>query len=127
MVIVGGGDSAVDWALLLEPIAKSVAVVHRRAASGRTRTRSRCCAQTSVRMITDAQVGRGASAIRVAEVGSPSPASSQELACDRLVAALGFIANLGPLLEWGLEIVQKRHIVVDTTMADLGARHVRRR
>jgi len=30
VVIVGGGDSAVDWALMLEPIAKSVAIVHRR-------------------------------------------------------------------------------------------------
>jgi thioredoxin reductase len=41
----------------------------------------------------------------------------RSLRCDRLVAALGFIANLGPLLEWGVEIQQRRHIVVDTTMS----------
>ena len=37
------------------------------------------------------------------------------LPCDRLVAALGFTANLGPLLDWGLDVAQRRHLVVDTT------------
>jgi thioredoxin reductase (NADPH) len=36
------------------------------------------------------------------------------LPCEKLVAALGFTANLGPLLEWGIEI-RKRNIVVDTS------------
>ena len=36
------------------------------------------------------------------------------LPCDKLVAALGFTANLGPLMEWGIDI-QKRQIMVDTT------------
>ena len=35
------------------------------------------------------------------------------LPCTRLVAALGFTANLGPLMEWGIDI-QKRNIVVDS-------------
>ena len=35
---------------------------------------------------------------------------------DTVVAALGFTANLGPLAEWGLTL-NKRHIVVETTMA----------
>jgi thioredoxin reductase (NADPH) len=35
------------------------------------------------------------------------------LACDKLIAALGFTANLGPLMEWGIDI-QKRQIMVDT-------------
>jgi thioredoxin reductase (NADPH) len=36
--------------------------------------------------------------------------------CDTVVAALGFTADLGPLAEWGLTL-DKRHIVVDSTMA----------
>ena len=36
------------------------------------------------------------------------------LSCDKLVAALGFTANLGPLLEWGIAIAGRRHIAVDT-------------
>lgn len=116
VVIVGGGDSAVDWALLLEPIAKSVALVHRRAAFRAHPHSVEVLRRTGVRIVTDAQVsdvlGDPVSAVRVAVKDE-----YHELPCDRLVAALGFIANLGPLLEWGMEIVQRRHIVVDTTMA----------
>jgi thioredoxin reductase len=116
VVIVGGGDSAVDWALLLEPIARSVALVHRRAAFRAHPHSVEVLRQTSTRIVTDAQVsdviGDPVSAVRVA-VGD----QVHELPCDRLVAALGFIANLGPLLDWGLQIVQRRHIVVDTTLA----------
>src|SRR4029078_3755941 len=37
-------------------------------------------------------------------------------ACDKLIAALGFTANLGPLVEWGIDI-QKRQMMVDTRAA----------
>ena len=40
----------------------------------------------------------------------------ERLEVDEVVAALGFIAELGPLTTWGMELSQ-RHIVVDTTMA----------
>jgi thioredoxin reductase len=73
-------------------------------------------AASSVQLVTDAQV--------MAVLGDPVTGvqvsvndESRVLPCDRVVAALGFIANLGPLLDWGLDIVQRRHIVVDTTMA----------
>ena len=36
--------------------------------------------------------------------------------CQKVVAALGFTANLGPLREWGLELHDNRHLVVDTAM-----------
>lgn len=116
VVIVGGGDSAVDWALLLEPIAKSVALVHRRAAFRAHPHSVEVMQATSVRVITDAQVA-AVLGDPVSEVQVSVADQLTSLPCDRLVAALGFIANLGPLLEWGLEIQQKRHIVVDTTMA----------
>jgi thioredoxin reductase (NADPH) len=116
VVIVGGGDSAVDWALLLEPIAKSVALVHRRAAFRAHPHSVEVMQATSVRVITDAQV-TAVVGDPVSEVQVSVADQLTSLPCDRLVAALGFIANLGPLLEWGLEIQQKRHIVVDTTMA----------
>jgi thioredoxin reductase len=116
VVIVGGGDSAVDWALLLEPIAKSVTVVHRRAAFRAHPHSVEVMRDASVQVVTDAQVA--------AVLGDPVTGvevvvadESRILPCDRLVAALGFIANLGPLLDWGLEIAQRRHILVDTTMA----------
>ena len=116
VVIVGGGDSAVDWALLLEPIAKSVALVHRRAAFRAHPHSVDVLRESSVRIVTDAQVaevlGDPVNGVRISV-----REECHELPCDRLVAALGFLANLGPLLEWGMDIVQRRHIVVDTTMA----------
>ena len=116
VVIVGGGDSAVDWALLLEPIAKSVALVHRRAAFRAHPHSVEVLRETSVRIVTDAQV-RAVLGDPVSDVVLDVGGELSTLPCNRLVAALGFIANLGPLLEWGLDIQQKRHVVVDTTMA----------
>jgi thioredoxin reductase len=116
VVIVGGGDSAVDWALLLEPIAKSVALVHRRSVFRAHPHSVEVMQESSVQVVTDAQVaavvGDPVSAVEVSVAGQ-----TRSLPCDRLVAALGFIANLGPLLEWGMQIQHKRHILVDTTMS----------
>jgi len=116
VVIVGGGDSAVDWALLLEPIAKSVTIVHRRAAFRAHPHSVEIMQNSSVQIVTDAQVA-AVLGDPVTDVEVTVGDESRKLPCDRLVAALGFLANLGPLLEWGLKIEQRRHIVVDTTMA----------
>ena len=117
VVVVGGGDSAVDWALLLEPIANSVAVVHRRA-EFRAHPHSVAMMKAApVQLFTDAQVSAVHADPDVTAIEVVSGSETVKLPCDRLVAALGFTANLGPLLDWGLEIVQRRHIVVDTKMA----------
>ena len=119
VVIVGGGDSAFDWALHLEPIAASVTLVHRR---DKFRAHQRTVEQvraTSVEILTKAQVTElrgGSNGNRVLESveidvdGEPVTRS-----CQALVAALGFIADLGPLQEWGID-VEKRHVVVNSAM-----------
>jgi thioredoxin reductase (NADPH) len=118
VVIVGGGDSAFDWALTLHPIARSVTLVHRREifrAHAATVTAVREC---GVEIITSAEV-KGVSGdewletVRIEGKGVPEP---REVPCQRLVAALGFTANLGPLLRWGLDIRDNRHVVVDSAM-----------
>ncbi len=115
VVIVGGGDSAFDWALHLEPVARSVALVHRR---DRFRAHQRTVAQvreTSVEIITNAQVtelrGNGV----VEEVAITVGDETRVRPAQAVVAALGFVADLGPLQQWGLE-TEKRHIVVDPSM-----------
>jgi ferredoxin/flavodoxin---NADP+ reductase len=117
VVIVGGGDSAFDWALSLQPIAKSVTLVHRRdkfRAHAGTVTRVQAL---PVEIIVNAEIRQIMGDERVTGVevqvkGEPA----RELPADTVVAALGFTADLGPLAEWGLEL-DKRHIRVDTTMA----------
>lgn len=117
VVIVGGGDSAFDWALALQPLAKSVTVVHRRdkfrAHAG---TVSRVQA-LPVEIIVNAEVTKlhGDSQVTGCEV-LVKGAEPRTLPADTVVAALGFTADLGPLAEWGLTL-DKRHIVVDSTTA----------
>jgi thioredoxin reductase (NADPH) len=115
VVIVGGGDSAVDWALMLEPLARSVAIVHRRDQFRAHPHSVELMQKTTTRVLTPAQVSKViGDPIESVEVTVGDEVVT--LPCTRVVAALGFIANLGPLLEWGLDIKQRRHIVVSTTM-----------
>lgn len=116
VVIVGGGDSAFDWAQHLEPIAASVTLVHRRdafRAHERTVTAVRA---SSVDIVTKAQVTalRGGDVLESVEITVDGEEPHQR-PCQAVVAALGFLADLGALQTWGLE-TDKRHVVVDTQM-----------
>lgn len=118
VLIVGGGDSAFDWALALAPVARSVTLVHRR---DKFRAHAHTVAQVQrlpVRVIVNAEVTKlfGVDRVTGAEITLKGSDEVEEIPVDTVVAALGFTADLGPLAEWGLEL-QKRHIRVDTTMA----------
>ncbi|WP_216898319.1 NAD(P)/FAD-dependent oxidoreductase [Nocardia alni] len=117
VVVVGGGDSAVDWALTLEPVAASVTLVHRRTAFRAHAATVAALHSSRVEVITDAQVTAldGGQAVTHAEITAKGRAP-QRIPCQRVVAALGFLANLGPLRDWGLELHDNRHIVVDSAM-----------
>ena len=116
VVIVGGGDSAFDWALSLEPIASSVTLVHRRDAFRAHQRTVEAVRATSVEIITKAQVTELIGDQTVEKVEITVDGQEPELRpAQAVVAALGFVADLGPLQEWGIE-VEKRHVVVDSAM-----------
>ena len=117
VLIVGGGDSAFDWAHNLEPIAKSITLIHRR---DRFRAHEHTVEQvmdSSVRVLTFTEVSRiiGDEHVTAVEIFNNKTDERETLEVQAVVAALGFTADLGPLTRWGLE-QQKRHIVVDTAM-----------
>lgn len=118
VLIVGGGDSALDWAKSLEPVSKSVTLIHRRTQfRAHQRTVEEVLA-SSVQVLTPYEVARiiGTDRIEGVEVFDNSTDGQRRvLPVQAVVAALGFTADLGPFTHWGLE-QRKRHIVVDTSM-----------
>ncbi|MFK3982917.1 NAD(P)/FAD-dependent oxidoreductase [Micromonospora sp. NPDC050397] len=117
VLIIGGGDSAFDWAQALAPLAKSITLVHRREkfrAHAATVDRVR---KLPVRIVVNAEVTKihGVDAVTGADIVVKG-GIAETVPVDTVVAALGFTADLGPLAEWGLTL-DKRHILVDSTMA----------
>lgn len=119
VLVVGGGDSALDWCLMLEPVARSVTLVHRRQAFRAHAAGVEAVLASGVTVLTDAQVVGldGDDAVTSAHVQVQGEDGVRTLPCQRVVAALGFTANLGPLRSWGLDLHANRHLVVDSTMA----------
>ncbi|QFZ16704.1 NAD(P)/FAD-dependent oxidoreductase [Saccharothrix syringae] len=116
VVVVGGGDSAFDWALALAPIAASVTVVHRRATFRAHPPTVRQVRDLGVPIITDAEVLELRGDTGLAEVELAVKGGDRKvLPAQTVVAALGFTADLGPIESWGLEL-DHRAVVVDTTM-----------
>lgn len=117
VLIVGGGDSAFDWALNLRDIARSITIVHRRERFRAHQTTVDDVMASEVEVLTFHEVSRinGGDKIESVEIFDNRTDEKRTIDCQAVVAALGFTADLGPLKKWGLE-QDKRQIVVDTAM-----------
>lgn len=118
IVIAGGGDSALDWTILLADIAKEVTLVHRRTSfRGALDSVDKVMAlaqKGKINLITQAQVvglegeERLTSVIIKDKVKGESP-----LEVDHFIPLFGLSPKLGPIGEWGLNI-NKNAIEVNT-------------
>ena len=117
ILIVGGGDSAFDWAMSLEPLARSVTLIHRRPAFRAHQATVDKVLASTVRVLTPYEVVKihGEKAITAVEIFDNRGDEREMLQVQAVVAALGFTADLGPFTRWGLK-QEKRHIVVDSAM-----------
>ena len=122
VVIAGGGDSAVDWALALQGIAAHIAVVHRRpkfrAAPESAAQLDALAAAGAVEMVIPYQLhalhgAEGAlTAVEVADLDG----NTRLLEADVLLPFFGLAMELGPIAEWGLELRQHHVHVTPATM-----------
>lgn len=115
--ILGGGDSAVDWALMLEPIAKKVTLVHRRNEFRAHEHSIEQLKKSSVEIITpfvpvDIE---GTERIEKLILQEARGEEKIEIDVDSVICNYGFISKLGPIANWGLEI-ERNSIVVNSKM-----------
>ena len=117
IVIVGGGDSAFDWAFSLHGIANSIKIVHRRDAFRAHAATVDQVRELGIELIINSEVSAvtGTDHIESVTITNKDSGDERVLPAQTLVAALGFVANIGPISDWGLNL-EKRHIVVDTHM-----------
>jgi thioredoxin reductase (NADPH) len=119
VVIVGGGDSALDWTLNLAPIASHLTLVHRR-------SEFRASPDSVNKMM--ALVGEGKIDFVLGQVTSlqgeggqiskalvkTNDGSSFEIACDAMLPFFGLTMKLGPVANWGFELKNNELIPVNT-------------
>ena len=115
--ILGGGDSAVDWALMMEPIAKKVTIIHRREGFRAHESSVKSMENSDVRIFTPYDIvdinGDGNKIHSIDIRKKDDEVVTLEL--DELITNFGFVSSLGPIKEWGLEF-SKNSIVVDNKM-----------
>lgn len=117
VLISGGGDSAVDWALMLEPIAEQVLLVHRRDKFRAHEHSVELLTQSKVQIITPTEITalHGEDAIRRVALTNVKTGAVTEHDVDAVIVNFGFVSSLGPIAEWGLDI-EGGSIVVDSRM-----------
>lgn len=117
VLISGGGDSAVDWALMIEPIAEQVTLVHRR---DKFRAHEHSVEQlmaSKVNIITPTEITElhGEDTITKVTLSHIKTKETQEIEVDDVIVNFGFVSSLGPISEWGIAI-ESNSIVVDSRM-----------
>ncbi|MDQ0257650.1 thioredoxin reductase (NADPH) [Evansella vedderi] len=119
VLLSGGGDSAVDWTLMLEDIAEEITIIHRR---NKFRAHEHSVEQLmnsdKINVKTPYVItklhGNG-DKITSVEIKEKDGDKTETLDIDTLIVNFGFISNLGPIKKWGLEI-EKNSIIVNSKM-----------
>jgi thioredoxin reductase (NADPH) len=121
LLIVGGGDSAFDWAVNLQGVARSILMIHRRdgfrahqATVDQVAALS-AAGKMELRTFWELRAINGSDAIESVTIVNSKSKEEEVIPMDCVLPQLGFVSALGVIAEWGLDI-EKHDIKVSQTM-----------
>ncbi len=117
LLVIGGGDSALDWALGLVDFAKEITLIHRRDGfrAHEDSVKKLYSSPIKVKVFYELKALQGDGQIREAVIFNNKTRAEETLPVDAVLAFLGLLSNLGPIREWGMAI-EDDAIVVNTKM-----------
>ncbi|MGW8267108.1 MAG: NAD(P)/FAD-dependent oxidoreductase [Longimicrobiales bacterium] len=117
VLLVGGGDSAVDWALGLKDLVAELILIHRRDAFRAHETSvadlhlAADAGELTIRAFHEVREIRGRGEVESVVIFDNRTGEEEELPVDGVLTFLGFKPDLGPITEWGLELAGNRLVV----------------
>ncbi|ADG05497.1 NAD(P)/FAD-dependent oxidoreductase [Kyrpidia tusciae] len=117
VLVIGGGDSAVDFALMLQPVASRVILIHRRDQfrAHEDSVKKLFTSGVEVKTFYELKKLHGDETLTGATIVHNKTGETEYVEVQAVVSGLGFSASLGPILNWGLEM-EDNAIVVNTKM-----------
>lgn len=117
LLIVGGGDSALDWVFNLQDTARSITLIHRRDVfrAHEDSVKKLFASGIPVKLFYEIRELRGNSRLEEAVIFNNKTGEEEVLPVDAVLLNLGFRANVGPIKDWGLEM-DGRYIKVNGRM-----------
>lgn len=127
LLIVGGGDSALDWVLNLQPLARSVTLLHRRdefrgAPHSVERMRA-LVAEGAMQLVIGQVMALHGTDGWLEAVTVRTKEGEQRLACNRMLPFFGLTMKLGPIAEWGINLTENL-VPVDTATFETSERGI---
>jgi thioredoxin reductase (NADPH) len=121
VLVVGGGDTALDWAHSLLGIARQIILIHRRGTFRAHEQSVREILESSANVLCyyELKALHGDERVEAATVFDNRTDEEITVDVDAVVLGLGFLANLGPIKAWGLEIVKNSILVSSTFQTNL--------
>jgi len=118
ILIVGGGDTAVDWCLNLKDWAGEITLIHRRDQFRAHEGSMAALRASGIPMLTFWEIKRvhGDGEVHGATIYDNRTGQERDLEVDAVLINIGFKAALGPIASWGVELADARHIRVDGFM-----------
>jgi thioredoxin reductase (NADPH) len=125
LLIVGGGDSALDWTLNLQPIAAKLSLLHRRdafrAAPDSVNKMKALVADGKIDLLLGQVSGLADGGGELAATIKRDDGSAFTVSCDAMLPFFGLTMKLGPVSNWGLDLHDDELIVVDTEKFETSA------